>query len=183
MSLRGLLRNVGLKVGTISRGLFEQRIRELAADNPTLVAATEPMLRARAALRRELAGLERHVRQLAHDDPVCLRLMSMPGIGVVVALTYRSAIDDPGRFTSSKKVGPWVGLTPSRNQSGERDHEGGRRQPASCPVPGCHRHDASRAGDMAANLGGETRAPPGRQARNGSAGPTYRHDPAPDVEG
>ena len=65
MSLRGLLRNFGLKVGTICRGLFEQRIRELAAGNPMLVAATEPMLRARAALRRELAGLERHVRQLA----------------------------------------------------------------------------------------------------------------------
>ena len=68
MSLRGLLRNFGLKVGTISRGRFELRIR------------------ARSALRRELAGLERHVRQLAHEDPVCLRLMSMPGIGAVVAL-------------------------------------------------------------------------------------------------
>ena len=103
MSLRGLLRNFGLKVGTISRGRFELRIR------------------ARSALRRELAGLERHVRQLAQEDPVCRRLMSMPGIGAVVALTYRSAVDDPTRFTSSQKVGPCVGLTPSRNQSGERD--------------------------------------------------------------
>lgn len=125
MSLRGLLRNFGLKVGSISRGRFEQRIRELVEGNSMLEAATEPMLHARAALRRELAGLERHVRQLAHDDPVCLRLMSMPGIGAVVALTYRSAVDDPARFTSSKKVGPWVGLTPSRNQSGERDISGG----------------------------------------------------------
>ena len=49
----------------------------------------------------------------------------MPGIGAVVALTYRSAVDDPARFASSKKVGPWVGLTPSRNQSGERDVSGG----------------------------------------------------------
>lgn len=57
-------------------------------------------------MRRELAGLERHVRQLAHEDPVCLRLMSMPGIGAVVALTYQSAVDDPIRFTSSEKVGP-----------------------------------------------------------------------------
>ena len=51
--------------------------------------------------------------------------MSMPGVDVVVALTYRSAVDDPARFTSSKKVGPWVGLTPSPNQSGERDVSGG----------------------------------------------------------
>ena len=52
MSLRGLLRNFGLKVGTISRGRFEQRIRELAAGNPMLEAATEPMLRARGAAAR-----------------------------------------------------------------------------------------------------------------------------------
>ncbi|TGD61489.1 IS110 family transposase [Tabrizicola sp. WMC-M-20] len=125
MSLRGLLRNFGLKVGTISRGRFELRIRELAVGNPMLEGATEPMLRSRACLRQELAGLERRVRHLAQDDPVCRQLMSMPGIGAVVALTFRSAVDDPARFTSSKKVGPWVGLTPSRNQSGERDVSGG----------------------------------------------------------
>ena len=130
MSLRGLLRNFGLKVGAISRGRYEHRIRELAEGNQMLEAATGPMLRARAALRLELAGLERHVRQLAQEDPVCRRLMSMPGVGAVVALTYRSgavqsAVDDPARFTSSKKVGPWVGMTPSRNQSGERDVSGG----------------------------------------------------------
>jgi transposase len=125
MSLRGLLRNFGLKVGTISRGRFEHRIRELTMGNPMLEAATEPMLRARLSLRQELAGLERRVRQLAEEDPACRRMMSMPGVGAVVALTYRSGIDDPGRFTSSKKVGPWVGLTPSRNQSGERDVSGG----------------------------------------------------------
>ena len=125
MSVRGLLRNFGLKVGTISRGRFEQRIRELAAGNPMLETATEPMLRARLSLRQELAGLERRVRQLAQEDPVCRRMMSMPGVGAVVALTFRSAVDDPARFTSAKKVGPWVGLTPSRNQSGERDVSGG----------------------------------------------------------
>jgi transposase len=125
MSLRGRRRNFGLKVGAISRGRFELRIRELAEGNPMLGLATEPMLRARAGLRQELAGLERHVRQVAQDDPVCRRLISMPGIGTVVALTYRSAVDDPSRFSSSKKVGPWVGMTPSRNQSGDRDVSGG----------------------------------------------------------
>lgn len=125
MSLRGLLRNFGLKVGATSRGRFEHRIRELAEGNAMLDAATAPMLRARASLRQELAGLEKLVRQMAQHDPVCVRLMTMPGVGAVVALTYRSAVDDPARFTSSKNVGPWVGLTPSRNQSGERDVSGG----------------------------------------------------------
>ncbi len=130
-----------------------------------LEAATEPMLRARASLRQELAGLERRVRQLAQDDPVCHRLMSMPGIGAVVALTFRSAVDDPARFTSSKRVGPWVGLTPSRNQSGERavsggHHQGRRRQPAPSAMPGRDSHDAQRARHMAENMGRTGRPSP-----------------------
>nr|WP_281414344.1 transposase [Thalassovita aquimarina] len=65
MSLRGLLRNFGLKVGAISRGRFESRIRELADGDTMLETATGPMLRARASLRQELAVLEKQVRQLA----------------------------------------------------------------------------------------------------------------------
>ena len=78
-------------------------------------------LGARAALRRELAGLEKLVRGLARQDPVCRLLMTMPGVGEVIALTFTSAIDDPARFRRSKDVGAWVGLTPRRDQSGERD--------------------------------------------------------------
>lgn len=125
MSLRGPLRNFGLKVGAISRGRFEARIQELTDGNPMLETASTPMLRARASLRQELTALEKQVRQLAQDDPVCCRLMTMQGIGAVVALTFRAAVDDPTRFLSSKRIDPWVGLTPSRNQSGKRDVSGG----------------------------------------------------------
>ncbi|MDE0277839.1 MAG: IS110 family transposase, partial [Defluviicoccus sp.] len=121
LSLRGVLRNFGLKLGQVSKGRREARVRELIAGNAMLEAAAEPILRARTALRRELAGLEKLVRNLAVEDPVCRLLMTMPGVGPVVALTFASAIDDPGRFRRSKDVGPWVGLTPGRNQSGERD--------------------------------------------------------------
>ena len=65
--------------------------------------------------------MEKQLRDLVKDDPVCRLLMSMPGVGAVVALTFKAAIDDPTRFQSSKDVGPWVGLTPRRDQSGERD--------------------------------------------------------------
>ena len=122
LSLRGVLRNFGLKLGQVSKGRYEARVRELIADNAMMLeAAAEPILRARAALRRELAGLERLARDLAGEDAVCRLLMTMPGVGHVIALTFRSAIDDPGRFRRSKDVGPWVGLTPGRDQSGERD--------------------------------------------------------------
>ena len=86
-----------------------------------LEAAAEPILCARAALRLELARLEKLVHTLAREDPVCGVLMTMPGVGHVIALTFVSAIDDPGRFRRSRDVGPWVGLTQGRRQSGERD--------------------------------------------------------------
>ncbi len=56
---------------------------------------------------------------------MCRLLMTMPGVGHVIALTFMSSIDDPERFRRSKDVGPWVGLTPGRDQSGERDVVGG----------------------------------------------------------
>ena len=121
ISLRGVLRNFGLKLGPVSKGRYEARVRELVAGNAMLEAAAEPILGARAALRRELAELEKLVRNLARQDRACRLLMTMPGVGHVIALTFMSAIDDPERFRRSKDVGPWVGLTPGRDQSGERD--------------------------------------------------------------
>ena len=120
-SLRGVLRNFGLKLGQVTRNRYEARVQELIAGNAMLEAAAEPILRARADLRRELAGLEKLIRRLAREDRVCRLLMTMPGVGHVIALTFTSAIDDPERFRRSKDVGPWVGLTPGRDQSGERD--------------------------------------------------------------
>lgn len=95
MFLRALLRNVGLKVGGISRGRFEQRTRDGTAGNPMRDAATEPMLGVRSALRRELAGPARHVRLLVQETPVCQRLVSMLGIGAVVALTQTRLCPSP----------------------------------------------------------------------------------------
>jgi transposase len=121
LSIRGVLRNFGLKMGQVAKGRFEQRVLELTEGNPMLEAAATPILSARRALRQELAGIEKLLRDHAKSDPVCRQLMTMPGVGALVALTYKAAIDDPDRFLSSRDVGPWVGLTPRREQSGERD--------------------------------------------------------------
>lgn len=121
LSIRGVLRNFGLKMGQVAKGRFEQRVLELVEGNPMLQAAATPILSARRALRQELAGVEKLLRDHAKADPVCRQLMTVPGVGALVALTFKAAIDDPERFSSSRDVGPWVGLTPRRAQSGERD--------------------------------------------------------------
>lgn len=123
-SVRGLLRGFGFRFPRRLRARWAQSIREALAGNPTLLAIIDPLLAAGAALRDQLAILEKRVRDAARQDPVCPRLMTMPGVGAVVALTFRAAVDRPERFSSSKAIGPCFGLTPRRYQSGETDRSG-----------------------------------------------------------
>ena len=123
--LRGTLRNFGLKVGMVSTGGFEARIRELVEGFHRLAAIVGPMLIVRRVLREQFAVLHRMLLGLVRHDPVCRRLMTAPGVGPVVALTYRAAVDQPQRFLHSKAVGASAGLTPKRVQSGESDYDVG----------------------------------------------------------
>lgn len=123
-SLRGILRGFGLKLGAVSRGRFEARIRELVAGQAMLERITEAMLAARTALRSEFNALHKTMLAIVRNDAVCRRLMTVPGVGPLAALTFKSAVDDPGRIRKSKAVGALFGLTPRKYQSGERDVTG-----------------------------------------------------------
>jgi len=123
-SLRGILRGFGLKVGKTTAVQFEGRIRELVAGHPNLEAMAASMLAVRAALRREFNGFERRLRAMARSDARAQLLMSAPGVGTIVSLTFACAIDDPARFKSSKMVGAHFGMTPTKYQSGEIDRSG-----------------------------------------------------------
>ena len=124
LCLRGILRGFGLKLGDVGKSRFEPRVRELVVGQATLEGLAEPMLRARAALRVEYAALHREVLRIVRADTVCRRLMTVPGVGAVVAMTFKAAIDDPSRFKHSRDVGAHFGLTPKRYQSGEIDRSG-----------------------------------------------------------
>src|SRR6476469_4026278 len=123
--LRGTLRNFGLKVGMVGMVRFEARIQELVATIPDLAVLVEPLPVVRRALREQIAILHRRLLAIVRDDEVCRRLMTTPGVGPVVALTYRATVDVPARFRNSKAVGAVFGLTPSKYQSGEIDRTGG----------------------------------------------------------
>jgi transposase len=125
LSIRGILRGFGLKVGKIGRVGFEARVAELVAGHAILRELMHSLLDARSALRGEVAKLERRLREIVREDDVCRRFMTVPGVGAVTALTVRAAIDDPSRFRSSKLVGAHFGLTPRRYQSGETNLSGG----------------------------------------------------------
>lgn len=122
--IRGLLRNFGLKVGIIGHVGFAARIRELLEGMTDLEHVIEPLLEARQQLRESFAALHRRLLSIVRDDVTCRRLMTIPGVGPVVALGFVSTIDIPGRFKNSKAVGPALGLTPVLNQSGESSRVG-----------------------------------------------------------
>src|SRR5262245_51242360 len=90
--LRGSLRNFGLKVGMVGTVKFEARIKELVENLPDLAELVEPLLIVRRVLREQLGILHRRVLAIVRDDDVCRRLMTVPGVGPVVALTYRVTV-------------------------------------------------------------------------------------------
>jgi transposase len=122
--LRGTLRNFGLKVGVVGAVKFEARIKELVENLPDLAALIEPLLIVRRVLREQIGILHRRLLVVVRADDICRRLMTVPGVGPVVALTYRATVDVPTRFRNSKAVGAVFGLTPAKYQSGEINRTG-----------------------------------------------------------
>jgi transposase len=118
---RGTLRNFGLKVGMVGTVKFETRIKELV-ESSLIFELVEPLLIVRQTLREQIGILHRRLLAIVRNDDVCRRLMTVPGVGPVVALTYRATVDVPARFRNSKAVGAASGLRPS--QSGEINRTG-----------------------------------------------------------
>jgi transposase len=122
--IRGTLKAFGLKLGAVTVAAFEARVLGLLADRPRLQAMVRPVLAARAALRQHCEVLHRMVLETVRGNAVCRRLLSVPGVGPIVALTYATGVDDPARFAHARDLGPHFGLTPRKYASGEIDRNG-----------------------------------------------------------
>ena len=122
--VRAILREAGIKLGTPSRTTFASRVRELAGADAQVMAMVEPLLTILATMLAEFARLTKQLLGIVRKEEVCRRLMSVPGVGPITALTFRATIDRPDRFSRSRAVGAHLGLTPARYQSGETDIQG-----------------------------------------------------------
>jgi transposase len=122
--IRGSLKIFGLKVGRVTKYTFERRVCELTGDQPRLEAAIAPMLRARHVLFEEFSRLHRIVLDVVRQDEVCRRFTTMPGVGPITALAFKTAVETPERFAKSKTVGAHFGLTPRKYSSGQIDYQG-----------------------------------------------------------
>ena len=123
--IRGTLRVFGLKLsGRIQQAAFERQAMDLLSGHPELATMVRPMLIARTALREQCAVLHKMMLKAVRSDDTCRRLMTIPGVGALTAITFVTTIDDPARFERSRDVGAHLGLSPRKYASGEVDRNG-----------------------------------------------------------
>jgi transposase len=122
--IRGTLKVFGLKTGKVSAGKYEQRIRELVVDDKELQSYIFPMLEVRRQLVRQCAALEKLILNGVKQDQICRLFMTIPGVGPLTALAFKTFVDRPERFRKSRDVGPALGLTPRKYASGEVEYDG-----------------------------------------------------------
>lgn len=123
--VRGLLKVFGIRLPkTVKHGSFDGVVRPMIEMDEVLAHALVPLLDARVVLYQHFLELDRRVKRAATHDEVCMRMMTVPGVGPIAALTFKAAVDDPARFKRSRTVAAHFGLTPRRFQSGEHDNPG-----------------------------------------------------------
>lgn len=122
--IRGLMKTFGLVVPRGQGGVFEKNVHRLLEGEDALARIVIPILEAWRAMRTKAAELGRQLTASARHSQECQLLMSIPGVGVVTATTFTTAIEEPANFTKSRSVGAWIGLTTRRYQSGEVDYDG-----------------------------------------------------------
>ena len=118
-----ILQSEGFQPPKIASPAFEALLGEML-DDPDLGGLLQPLATVAAQIDRQVAELDRIIAARARASVTCRRLMTVPGVGPLVALTFVSGVDQPERFRNARTVGAHFGLTPRRHQSGELDWSG-----------------------------------------------------------
>ncbi len=133
--VRGWARTQLLKIRTGDMMTFPKRVREAALGKTDgLPLFVERLLLAIAALNEQIAPADTEVATLAEQDPLCKRLMSVPGVGPVTSLRFVAALDDRTRFPNAHAVQAFLGLTPGENSSSARKQRTGITKAGPAPV-------------------------------------------------
>ena len=133
--VRGWCRTRLLKLPAGTSRTLSERIRETALKNANgLPDYVERLLKTIDVLNEQIALADHELAQLAEDDPVCKRLMSVPGVGPVSSMRFAAAIDDISRFSTAHAVQSFLGLTPGENSSSEKKQRTGITKAGPAPV-------------------------------------------------
>lgn len=124
-AIRGFLKSYGIRLGTATDLNFAEKVRkEISKQYALAEQGIEGLLICFEKLVDELKKLTKKVEELARRDEEVKRLMTIPGVGPIVAVTYKAVIDDPKKFKNSRSVGAYLGMTPKQYSSGETKRQG-----------------------------------------------------------
>ena len=125
-TIRGHLKNYGIRLGTVSHKKFPESVRSYYAK--ILKGAEqgiEGLLISYETLSNEIETMEKSLKKICSQDEKAKLLMTVPGVGMIVALTFKADIGDPSRFKKSESVGAYYGMAPRQYSSGETVRQGG----------------------------------------------------------
>ena len=121
--IRSLVRQAGFRAkANVAQGL-PQYVAQLGLP-ATLADTVAPLCRLIDTLNHEIAAIESRLQAITVTDPVIARLQTVPGVGPIVAMTFRAAIDDITRFDRADQVSAALGLVPREDSSADRRHRG-----------------------------------------------------------
>lgn len=125
-NIRGWMRTQLWRVRAGQAATLADRLRGHAESLGTpLPEHIERQLQILSSVIEQVKAADKQLRQVANANPVCVRLMTIPGIGPVTAVRFVAAIDDPTRFASAHRVQSYLGLTPGENSSANRERRTG----------------------------------------------------------
>jgi transposase len=122
--IRGTLKTFGIVLGKAGGRAFEQRVEELSREAGILGESLRALLAVLRNLSQQVVRLDQCARKFGKENAACQHLMTVPGVGPITAMAFVTAVDNPARFTKSRSVGAYLGLTPRRYQSGDMDITG-----------------------------------------------------------
>ena len=184
-SVRGQLKQFGLRMGSMSTEVFARRVGpQLPQD---LKSGLGPLVATIAELNDRIRQLDGEIERLCQEEyPETQRLRQIRGVGPITALTFVLVLEDPAEFGHNRDVGPYLGLTPKKHQSGDSDPQLGISKRGNGMLrrllvqaahyilgPFAQDSDLRRQGEKLASRGGEERQETGGrgdrpQARGGA---------------
>ena len=123
-SIRGLLKSLGIRLPAPETSAFARAARKALVAHPDILASIEPALVVLDHLSAQITEFDRTIREAARSrHPETVRLQQIVGVGPITSLSFVLCVEDPGRFADARDVGPWLGLVPRRDQSGDTDRQ------------------------------------------------------------
>jgi len=118
--VRGTCKTAGTRLPSCSADSFAKTVIEYIPED--LLAATVPCINTIMELTQKIRQLDSQIETLCDEAyPETEIIREIQGVGPVTSLAYILTLEEPGRFRKSRDVGPYLGLIPKRDQSGDTD--------------------------------------------------------------